>query len=49
MNNFLPTKTDGPNRVEVGTFISIREVLCSDPDQEPGYPNESAVFYSQLL
>ena len=51
MDNFLPTKTDGPSRVEVGTLISILEVLCSDPDQKPGYLNESFVFYfsPQLL
>ena len=49
VNNFLPTKTDGPNRVEVGILISVREVLNSDPDQEPGYLNESPVFLSQPL
>jgi hypothetical protein len=49
VNNFIPTKTDGANRVEVGILISIQEVLYSDPDQEPGYLNESPVFLSQPL
>jgi hypothetical protein len=44
-NIFLPTKPVGNDRGELGTFISIREVLRFDPDQELDYPLRRSMWF----